>query len=270
MSKAPPKPKTARKQEQPMVAAEPDAALFGRVAAILEQARGNVVRAVNTQMVLAYWLIGREIVEALQGGEERAAYGTKLIADLSKQLAERYGQGFSVPNLKNFRQFFQTYPDRCTSIGYPLGSQSSTAIIPHPMGGELTRPRKSYPLGTKSLQGFAPQLTWSHYRALMRVGSLAARDFYECEAIDCGWSKVQLERQIHSFYFERIVANQGEKGLLPKGRDRLAGELVLPSQVLKSPMVLEFLGFDFEREQANFRRQISIKPTDRRPAPARN
>jgi hypothetical protein len=211
-----------------MVAAEPDA-LFGRVAAILDQARGNVVRAVNTQMVLAYWTIGREIVEALQGGEERAAYGTKVIADLSKQLVERYGHGFSVPNLKNFRQFFQAYPDRCTSIGYPPGSQSSTAIIPHPMG-------------TKFLQGFAPQLTWSHYRALMRIDSLAARNFYEREAIDCGWSKVQLERQIHSFYFERIVANQGEKGLLPKGRDRLVGELVQPSQVLKSPMVLEFLG----------------------------
>jgi hypothetical protein len=119
--------------------------------------------------LLAYWLIGREIVEALQGGEERAAYGTKLIADLSKQLVERYGHGFSVPNLKNFRQFFQAYPDRCTSIGYPPGSQSSTAIIPHPMGGELTRPQKSYPVGTKFLQGFAPQLTWSHYRALMRI-----------------------------------------------------------------------------------------------------
>jgi predicted nuclease of restriction endonuclease-like (RecB) superfamily len=229
-------------EPQRNISAEHPDALFGRVAGILDQARGNVVRAVNTQMVLAYWLIGREIVEALQGGEERAAYGTKVIAALSKQLAERYGQGFSVPNLKNFRQFFQAYPDRCTSIGYPTGSQSSTAIIPHPMGGELTRPQKSYPVGTESLQGFAPQLTWSHYRALMRVDSLAARDFYEREAIDCGWSKAQLERQIHSFYYERIVANQGEKGLLPKGRDRLAGELVQPSQVLKSPMVLEFLG----------------------------
>ena len=110
------------------------------------------------------------------------------------------------------------------------------------MGGDLSLHRKSYPVGTKSLQGFAPQLTWSHYRALMRVDSLEARDFYEREAIDCGWSKVQLERQIHSFYFDRIVANQGKKGLLPTGRERLPGEAVQPSQVLKSPMVLEFLG----------------------------
>ncbi len=211
------------------VAAKQPDALFGRVATILDQARGNVLRAVNTQMVLAYWLIGREIVEALQRGEERAAYGTKLIADLSTQLSDHYGQGFSVANLKSFRQFFQAYPDRCISIGYPSGSQSP---LPH----------KGYPVGAESLQGFAPQLTWSHYRALMRVDSLAARDFYEREAVDCGWSKAQLERQIHSFYYERIVANRGEKGLLPAGRQRQPGELVQPSEVLKSPMVLEFLG----------------------------
>jgi len=241
VSKTSPKTKPAPKSKQQLVAVEPDA-LFGRVAAILDQARGNVVRAVNTQMVLAYWLIGREIVQAVQGGEERAAYGKSIVADLSIRLRDRYGQGFSVANLKSFRQFFQTYPDRCTPIGYPTGSQSSPSTNLHPMGGDLSLHRKSYPVGTKSLQGFAPQLTWSHYRALMRVDSLEARDFYEREAIDCGWSKVQLERQIHSFYFDRIVANQGKKGLLPTGRERLPGEAVQPSQVLKSPMVLEFLG----------------------------
>ena len=82
----------------------------------------------------------------------------------------------------------------------------------------------------------------------MRVTSVAARDFYEQEASECGWSKLQLERQIHSFYFDRIVANRGEKGLLPDGRERLAGERVQPSQLLKSPMVLEFLGLPDFRE----------------------
>ena len=211
-----------------ILAPKPDA-LFGRVVSILEQARGNVVRAVNTNMVLAYWLIGREIVEALQGGEVRAAYGKKVIEDLSGRLTERYGQGFSVPNLKNFRQFFQAYPGRGASIGYPAGSQLSGAVILSPEGHE-------------SAQGFSPQLTWSHYRALMRVENVAARDFYEQEASECGWSKVQLERQIHSFYYDRIVANRGEQGLPPAGRERLPGERVEPSFVLKSPMVLEFLG----------------------------
>ena len=101
---------------------------------------------------------------------------------------------------------------------------------------------KSHPAAGESPQGFSPQLTWSHYRALMRVENVAARDFYEREAAECGWSKLQLERQIHSFYYDRIVANRGEQGLLPDGRERLSGERVEPSHLLKSPMVLEFLG----------------------------
>jgi len=240
VSKVPPKAKAARKSKQPMVAVEPNA-LFGLVADILDQARGNVVRAVNTQMVLAYWLIGREIVQAVQGGEERAAYGKGIVTDLSQRLTQRYGQGYSAQVLWSFRQFYLAYSERGTIL-FPPGRESLAPEILSPSGRALSRSRESAPLGSESLQGFAPQLTWSHYRALMRVDSLAARDFYEREAIDCGWSKAQLERQIHSFYFERIVANQGEKGLLPIGRDRLTGELVQPSQVLKSPMVLEFLG----------------------------
>jgi len=191
--------------------------------------------------VLAYWLIGREIVQAVQGGEERAAYGKGIVTDLSQRLTQRYGQGYSAQVLWSFRQFYLAYSERGTIL-FPPGRESLAPEILSPSGRALSRSRESAPLGSESLQGFAPQLTWSHYRALMRVDSLAARDFYEREAIDCGWSKAQLERQIHSFYFERIVANQGEKGLLPIGRDRLTGELVQPSQVLKSPMVLEFLG----------------------------
>jgi len=240
VSKVPPKAKAASKSKQPMVTVEPNA-LFGLVADILDQARGNVVRAVNTQMVLAYWLIGREIVQAVQGGEERAAYGKGIVTDLSQRLTQRYGQGYSAQVLWSFRQFYLAYSERGTIL-FPPGRESLAPEILSPSGRALSRSRESAPLGSESLQGFAPQLTWSHYRALMRVDSLAARDFYEREAIDCGWSKAQLERQIHSFYFERIVANQGEKGLLPIGRDRLTGELVQPSQVLKSPMVLEFLG----------------------------
>ena len=221
-------------------------ALFGRVAAILDQARGNVVRVVNTQMVLAYWLIGRKIVEAVQGGEERAAYGKGIVADLSGRLTQRYGKGFSAQVLWSFRQFYLAYSDR-GMILFPPGRESPTPENLFLAGRELTRPQKSYPAGSETLQGFAPQLTWSHYRALMRVDSLVARDFYEREAIDCGWSKAQLERQIHSFYFERILSNRGTQGLLPDGRERLPGEKVHPAHLLKSPMVLEFLGLpDFQ------------------------
>jgi hypothetical protein len=95
--------------------------LLGRIASILDAARGQVVRAVNHATVLAYWHIGREMVEALQQGEERATYGKALIERLARQLTERYGKGFSATNLGYFRQFYSAYRDR----------------TPHPAGGEL-------------------------------------------------------------------------------------------------------------------------------------
>ena len=208
----------------PQTLAPMPAPLLDRVVVILEEARGQVVRAVNTQMVWAYWLIGREIVQALQGGDERAAYGQQVLSEVSRQLTQRYGKGFSLANLQNFRKFYLAYSARAVPA----------APIQYPAGRELA--------GSESVQGFSPQLTWSHYRALMRVDDVQARDFYEREAIECGWSKVQLERQIHSFYFERIVAHRGAQGVLPAGRERLPGQPVPAAQVLKSPLVLEFFG----------------------------
>ena len=252
----------------------PDSTLFDRVISILEQARGNVVHAVNSSMVMAYWLIGREIVQELQSGEERAEYGKQVLADLSKRLTERYGKGFSTTTLRYFRTFYLAYEERGLGIQRPTGaefeskekgrqsgdlleakksfsagSQSAENEIQRPSGAIFD---KSYPAGTecakqdpagdKFPQSFSPQLTWSHYRALMRVDNIEARDFYEREAIECGWSKTQLERQIHSFYYDRIIANQGRQGLLPKGRERLQGEAIDPSLIMKSPLILEFLG----------------------------
>lgn len=160
-----------------MVGVEPDA-LFGRVVSILEQAQSNVVRAVNTNMVHAYWLIGREIVRELQGGEERAEYGKQVMSGLSKQLTERFGQGFSVPNLQNFRKFFLAYSARTNPaepIQYPMGTKSDARAIQYPTGRELTLPQKGRPVGDDSKQGFAPQLTWSHDRALMLCEFLALK-----------------------------------------------------------------------------------------------
>lgn len=238
----------------------PDA-LFGRVVSILEQAQSNVVRAVNTNMVLAYWLIGREIVQELQGGEERAVYGKQVVEALSARLTEYYGKGFSFTNLWYFRQFYLAFQDRL-QIPHPPGGEYSAPAILHPAGGELATPLTQHeisrPAGAQLQQGFSPQLSWSHYRALMRAENVAARDFYEWEASECGWSKAQLERQIHSFYFDRIIANRGEKGLLPEDRKRLPGERVQPSHLLKSPMVLEFLGLPDFRELHESRLEQAI------------
>jgi predicted nuclease of restriction endonuclease-like (RecB) superfamily len=228
--------------------------LFKRVVDILEQARNNVVRSVNSNMVLAYWLIGREIVEEIQGGQERAEYGEKIISNLSIKLSKKYGSGFSVTTLKYFRTFYQVYSNQFAGIGRPSGDQlkyqqkgrlsgdrSATPEIPNSMGKEVVVTEKRYPSDNESVKGFNPNLSWSHYRALMRVKNERARNFYEQEAAECGWSKTQLERQIHTSYYERIITNQGEKGLLPANRERLPGNQIAPVHLLKSPMVLEFL-----------------------------
>ena len=145
-------------------------ALFERVVSILEQARGNVVRAVNSNMVLAYWLIGREIVEEIQSGQERAEYGKQIIENLSAQLTARYGKGFSVTNLFYFRQFYQAFPDRfgifhptggelaedaklslpgrelaSVEKGRPTGDESDSGDKVHPSGGDLTSSEKQHP-----------------------------------------------------------------------------------------------------------------------------
>lgn len=218
---------------------KPDA-LFDRVVSILEKARGNVVRAVNTNMVLAYWLIGREIVEEIQRGKGRAKYGEQVVENLSALLTERYGKGFSVTNLWDFRQFYLTFSERC-QIPRPLGGESSAATILRPSGRELTRREKSFPPGSESPQGFSPQLSWSHYRALMRVENEEARLFYEQEAIAGGWDKRTLERQIHSYYYERILKSRKPQKMLAEGR-QLPIPAVPAGEELKNPYVLEFLG----------------------------
>jgi len=221
--------------------------LFARVASILEQARSNVVRSVNANMVLAYWLIGREIVLELQGGEERAEYGKQMIEKLSVRLTNRFGKGYSTPNLWNFRQFYQVFADRFGILSLAGRELADTTKL-SPTGRELTFTTKSHLLGDESRQGFSPLLSWSHYRALMRVENADARSFYEQEAIECGWSKDQLERQIQSSYYQRIIANRGKSGLAAIARERLPGQPVPAESVLKSPYVLEFLGLPDARE----------------------
>jgi len=206
-------------------------ALFERVVSILDQARGNVVRAVNTNMVLAYWLIGREIVQQVQGGAKRAEYGKQIMSDLSVKLAQRYGSGFSVPNLQNFRKFYLAYSARvlCAANNqYPVGTKSVQEKIQYPAGSELPN-------------DFAPQLSWSHYRAVMRVDNIQARDFYEREAVAGGWDKRTLERQIRSLYYERILKSRNPEKMLADGR-RLPVSASSPADELKNPYVLEFLG----------------------------
>ncbi len=219
--------------------------LFDRIVTILEQARGAVVRAVNTNMVLAYWMIGREIVHDLQAGEERAEYGKQVLADLSSRLTQRYGNGFSVPNLQNFRKFYLAYSTRVTmgaDIQYPAGTKSTDDPIQYPMGTKSAKAEIPHPAGAELTQGFSPLLSWSHYRVLMRVDSADARAFYEREAIEGGWDKRTLERQVHTQYYDRCLHSQQPDRMIADGR-RLQHTPATASELLKNPYVLEFLGY---------------------------
>jgi len=224
--------------------------LLDRVVLILEQARANVVRAVNSNMVTAYWLIGREIVLELQGGDERAEYGKQVIKNLSERLTHRYGKGFSAPTLWKFRQFYQAYSSCEQTILSPAGRElnstpqsldSDRGAILSPVGRELTITGKSCPMGSEFKNGFLPQLSWSHYRALMRVAKPEARDFYEREAIEGGWDKRSLERQIHSQYYERMLVSQNPQQMIESARREIVARTE-GIESLKNPYVLEFLG----------------------------
>lgn len=231
-----------------------DIPLLDRVVAILEQARANVVRSVNSQMVIAYWLIGKEILEEEQQGKKRAEYGKRLIEELSRNLTERYGKGFSVSNLWSFRQFYLVYEDRHPEILYPMGRELERRKKLHPSGGESSLAGKSRPMGDElqdpkgysvgdesinQIKGFHPDLGWSHYRALMRVENEDARSFYETEVARNGWNKRQLERQIHSFYYERLLKSRDKAGMMELSNQGEAAQQ--PVDMIKDPYVLEFL-----------------------------
>ncbi|GHU09576.1 hypothetical protein FACS1894158_19040 [Betaproteobacteria bacterium] len=201
--------------------------LAGRIAAILEAARSQVVRSVNAATVLAYWHIGRELVEALQQGDQRADYGQILVRRLAKHLTERYGKGYSATNLFYFRQFYLAYAER---IVHPVGGQFQT---------HNTALQNIPPLGGQSSPDFHPQLSWSHYRSLMRVTSSEARRFYEEEAVRANWSYRELDRQINSLYHERLLASKDKAGMLAE--QRKPEDSLRPIDVLKDPYILEFL-----------------------------
>ncbi len=149
--------------------------VYGRIRRIIEDARGNIARAINTEMVLAYWHVGREIVKEEQNGESRAGYGRRVIKKLSDKLIVEFGKGFDDSNLWMMRQFYQTYP---------------------------------------ILDALRRELNWTHYRILMRVGKPEARSFYEVECIKNNWSARELERQKGSLLFERLALSKNKKGLM--------------------------------------------------------
>lgn len=176
---------------------------YKSIKTILDKARSKAFTAVNTAMVHAYWSIGRVIVEDEQKGKAKAGYGEYLLKSLAERLSRDFGKGFDYSNLKNMRQFYLTFP-----IGDALRSE----------------------------------LSWTHYRLLMRVEKEVARKFYLEECINSTWSTRELERQISSLLFERLALSRDKKGVLELARK--GHHIAAPSDIVKDPYVLEFLGLE--------------------------
>ena len=168
-------------------------------------------------MVEAYWQIGKRIVEEEQHGNEKAAYGVALIKKLSVRLTAEFGKGFTEANLWNFRQFYLAFPP------------SSEGGIPYAVRRELT---------------------WTHYRLLMRVENAMARTYYLKEAIEQRWSSRALERQIHSLYYERLLASRNRKPVVKEMCDKTSTLTDCAEDFIKNPYVLEFLNLP---QHASFR-----------------
>jgi predicted nuclease of restriction endonuclease-like (RecB) superfamily len=245
---------TARKLTKPKPGSEVQAreysGIYERIREILESARTGVARTVNTTQVVANWLIGRELVEGEQRGESRAEYGRRLLAELSGRLTAEFGKGYSITNLEHFRDFYITYgdliPDEIPhAMRGELKAQSSDATSrapaqkSHAVRGEFATDH------TAGDQSWIPgrrhsNLSWTHYRVLLRVEKGDARAFYEIEAIKNNWSARELERQISSLLFERLAKSRDKAGLMKlatKGQ-----EISAPADVFKDPVVIEFLG----------------------------
>ena len=182
--------------------------IYKEIKSILEQARNKVYKVANSTMVEAYWNIGRVIVEK-QGGNNKAEYGTALIKNLSKKMTKEFGKGFTVANLKNMRQFYLIF-------------------------------QKSYALRS--------ELTWTHYRLLMRVENENARNFYIEECIKSNWSTRQLERQITTLFYERLLSSK-DKEKVSKEIFKLEPQIKKAEDIIKDPYILEFLGLP---ENTNF------------------
>ena len=169
---------------------------------IIENGRQAAYRAINTNMVKTYWELGQLIVEEEQQGEKRAEYGKYLITELAKRLQKEYGSGYSSSSLWNYRQFYSVFP---------------------------------------ILSALRRELTWTHYKQLMRVQNIAARVFYEEEAIKSGWNTRALDRQINAFYYERLLASQDKTAVENEAIEKIAGMGIDVLDFIKNPFVLEFL-----------------------------
>jgi predicted nuclease of restriction endonuclease-like (RecB) superfamily len=220
---------------------------YRSVAEILKAARSNAYRAVNFAMVEAYWNVGRMIVEEEQQGQKRAGYGQALLKSLADYLTADFGRGFSEANLKNFRQFYLCFPIRYTLCSESIAPQSGassqdTAPIFHAPCGKSAHEGHNVKHPRTIPSALRRELTWSHYRLIMRVEKPEARDYYARESAEQNWSVRALERQINSLYYERLKMSRDKKPVIEEMQEKTKPLVSTPQDFIKDPYVLEFLG----------------------------
>jgi len=187
--------------------------IFIQIQSIISNAQTKAIRAVDNERVLMYWQIGKIIFEEEQEGKDRADYGKYLIKTISKTFQPQFGSGFSVRQLERYRQFYRTFP---------IASALRT------------------------------QFNWTHYKNLISIDNKDKREFYIAETEKNNWSARQLERQINSQLFERLLLSNDVKDVLAVAREEK-----LPTdakEIIKDPMVLEFLGL--KREAAYYEKDL--------------
>ena len=187
--------------------------LYNEVREIIASARQSAVRSVDFYRVQMYWNIGKRILETEQEGKERAEYGTYLLKNLAKKLEPEYGSGFSVRQLERSRQFYKMYP-------------IATAL--------------------------RTQFNWTQYKLLLAISDDYKREYYELEAVNNGWTAREMERQINSQLYERLLLSNDKESVLAVARkERIPQQ---PQEIIKDPMVLEFLGL--ERKSSYYEKDL--------------
>lgn len=225
---------------------------------IISESRNYVSRSVNYAQIISNWLVGRMIVEDEQKGKKSAEYGKEIIKYLAENLIQEFGNGYSTTNLKYFRQFYLEYP-----IGHSLPDQLNKSIS-HSLPDQNTNKQKQHAVSIKKKhlltetiqqlnnEGNHPlakilklNLSWTHHRILLKVENENAKQFYLSESHENNWSTRALDRQINSLYFERILSSQDKNIVRIEAKEKT--DALKPQDILKDPMVLEFLQLKKDR-----------------------
>ena len=231
---------------------------------MLVSARRSVARSVNATMTATYWEIGRRIAEFEQAGAQRAIYGEALIERLAQDLTERFGRGFSRQNLWQMRAFYRTWPAHV--VRQALSDRGVDYSILQTASGESSQRAGAWDLGgaANDLSGLAKlfPLPWSAYVLLLAVKSPAARRFYEIEALRCGWSVRQLDRQINTRFYERIALSKNRAAMLKNAERATIADALTPEEAIKDPFVLEFLDLKDEYSESDLENALVQHLTD--------